>query len=71
MLREDRREDRDDVARVDRHLVAEATTEVRRHDTDHVLRKFGDHGNSSAHDVRRLRRHVDRELSRGAVEIRD
>ncbi len=70
-LSEDGGQDRDDVAGVDGHLVAESTTEVRGHDADHVLGELGHHGDRGPNDVRGLRRHVDRELARRPVVVRD
>ena len=70
-LGEDRREDRNDVSGVDRHLVAESTTEVGSNDANHVLRKLGHHGHRGAHDVRSLRGHVHRELAGRTIEISD
>ena len=69
-LGEDRGEDRDDVARVDRHLVAEAAAEVGRDDPDHVLGQLGDEGDRGAHDVRRLGGHVDGQLVGRAARSR-
>ena len=56
-LGEDGGEDRDDVARVHRHLVAEAAAEVGRHDADHVLGKLGNHrdGGNGLRCARQLR----------------
>ena len=51
---------RDDVARVDRHLVAEAAADVRRDDLDVLLRQARHEREHRAVDVRRLRGHVDR-----------
>ena len=70
-LGQDRREDRDDVAGVDRHLVAEAATEVGRDDADLVLGDLRDHGHCCAHDVRSLAGHVDGELAGCAVVVGD
>jgi hypothetical protein len=68
---EDRGQDRDDVSRVDRHLVAEPATEVGGDDPDHVLGQLRDQRDGRADDVRRLGGHVDRELVGGPVEVGD
>ena len=70
-LEQDRGEDRHDVARVDRHLVAEAAAEVGRDDADHVLGQLGDQRHGGPDDVRRLGGHVDGELGRRPVEVGD
>ncbi len=61
----------DDVARVDRDLVAEAAADVRRHDPDLVLGQPGDDGEQRAMHVRRLGGHVDRGLAGRRVDVRD
>ncbi len=70
-LQQDRGQDGADIAGIDRHLVAEAAADVRRDDPDHVLGQLGDQRDRGADDVRRLRRHVHRELGRGPVVVRD
>ena len=70
-LKQDGRQDRADVAGVDRHLVAEAAADIRRDDPDHVLGQLGDQRDGRPDDVRRLRGHVDRELRGGPVEVGD
>jgi hypothetical protein len=70
-LEQDRGEDRHDVTGIDRHLVAEAAAEVRRHDPDHVLRQLGDERDGRPDDVGGLGRHVDGQLRRRPVEVGD
>ena len=70
-LGEDRGEDRDDVARVDRHLVAETAAQVGGDDPDHVLGQLGHQRDGRPDDVRRLRGHVDGQLVGGPVEVGD
>ena len=70
-LEQDRGQDRADVARVDRHLVAEAAADVGRDDPDHLLGDLGHHRDRGPDDVRRLAGHVDRELAGGPVEVGD
>ena len=62
---------RDDVARVDRHLVAEAAADVRRDDPDLVLGQAGDDREQRPVRVRRLRGHVDRRLAGRRVHVGD
>ena len=66
-----RRGRRDHVARVDRHLVAEAAADVRRDDPDVLLGEPRDEREQRAMRVRRLRRHVDRRLARRRVHVGD
>ena len=61
---QERRGRRDDVARVDRHLVAEAAADVGRDDPDLVLGQARDDREQRPVHVRRLRGHVDRRLAR-------
>ena len=68
---QDRGQDRRDVAGVDRHLVAEPAADVRRHDPDHVLGQLRHERDGRPDDVRRLRRHVDGELSGARVVVGD
>ena len=70
-LGEDRGQDRHHVARVDRHLVAEAAAEVGADDPDHVLGQLGHQRHRGADDVRRLGGHVDGQLLRRPVEVGD
>ena len=60
----------DDVAGIDRHLVAEPAADVRRDDPDLVLGQAGDHREQRAVRVRRLRGHVDRRLAGRRVDVR-
>ena len=62
---------RDDVARVDRHLVAEAAADVGRDDPDLVLGQPGDDGEQRPVRMWSLRRHVDRRLAGRRVDVRD
>ena len=62
---------RDDVARVDRHLVPEASADVGRDDPDLVLREPRHDREQRAMDVRGLRRHVDRRLAGRRVDVGD
>ena len=65
---------RDDVARIDRHLAAEAAADVRRDDPDLVLGQADVAGHQREHradGVRRLRGHPHRELLVDLVEARD
>ena len=55
----ERADDRAHVSGIDRHLVAEAAAEIRRHHVDLVLGNAGDERQRRAIDVRRLRRHVE------------
>ena len=68
---EERRGRGDDVAGVDRHLVAEAAADVRRDDLDLVLGEPGHEGEHRPVRVRRLRGHVDRRLAGRRVDVRD
>ena len=68
---QDRGQDRGDVAGVDRHLVAEAAADVRRHDPDHVLGQLRHERHGRPDDVRRLRGHVDGELAGARVVVGD
>jgi hypothetical protein len=70
-LEQDRGQDRADVPRVHRHLVAEPAADVRGDDPDHVLGQLGDQRHRRADDVRRLRGHVHGEFRGGPVEVRD
>ena len=70
-LQQDRGQDRADVPRVDRHLVAETAADVRGDDPDHVLGQLGHQRHRGPDDVRRLGGHVDGELGGGPVEVRD
>ena len=65
----ERADDRADVARVHRHLVAEAAAEVRRDDVDLVLGDAGDERQRRAVHVRRLRRDVELQPTH-RVEVR-
>ncbi len=70
---DDRGRHRDDVARIDGHLPAEAAADVGRDDADLLLGEPdvpGDEREDRADRVRRLRRHVDGELAAHAVEVR-
>ncbi len=67
----DRGGDRADVARIDGHLVAEATADVVAHDPDLVLGQAGDMGVHGAMHVRRLVAVVEVELTRHRVEVGD
>ena len=60
---------RDDVARVDRHLVPEAAADVGRDDPDLVLGQARHDREQRAVGVRRLRRHVDRRLAGRRVHV--
>ena len=62
---------RDDVARIDGHLVAEAAADVRRDDLDVLLRQARDEREHGAVRVRRLRGHVDRRLAGRRVDVGD
>ena len=62
---------RDDVARVDRHLVAEAAADVRRDDPDLMLGQPRHDREQRAVGVRRLRGHVDRRLAGRRVHVGD
>ena len=58
-----RGDDREDVARVDRHLAAEPATDVVGDDPDVLLRQTGDEREHGPDGVRRLARHVQRQLT--------
>jgi hypothetical protein len=60
----------DHIARVHRHLVAEAAADVAADDADLALGNARQHRDDGAHDVRRLRREVHRELPGRLVERR-
>ena len=62
--------DRDDVARVDRHLPTKAASDVRRDDADLVLRKAAHEREDRPNRMGSLRRHPDRQLTHG-VDLRD
>ncbi len=68
---DDRTGDRADVARVDRHLVAEAAADVLTADSDHVLGEPGDVRVDRAVRVRGLVAVVDVELASLRVEVGD
>ena len=68
---DDRAGDRAHVARVDRHLVAEAAADVVAADPDHVLGQAGDVRVDRAVGVRRLVAVVDVELAGLRVEVGD
>ena len=68
---QDRRQDGDDVAGVDGHLVAEPAAEVRGDDPDHVLGELCHQGHGGPDDVRGLGGQVDGQLARGRVVVRD
>ena len=68
---DDRAGDRAHVARVDRHLVAEAAADVVAADADHVLGQAGDVRVHRAVRVRRLVAVVDVELAGLRVEVGD
>ena len=68
---QERRRGRDDVARVDGHLVAEPAADVGRDDLDVLLRQPGDEREHRAVRVRRLRGHVDRRLAGRRVDVGD
>ena len=71
LLEQDRGQDRDDVAGVHRHLVAEAAAQVGRDDPDHVLGQLGHQRHGGPDDVGRLRGHVDGQLRGRPVEVGD
>ena len=71
LAEQDRGQDPGDVARVDRHLVAEAAADVGRHDPDHVLGQLGHERHGRADDVRRLGGHVHGELAGARVVVGD
>ena len=62
---------RDDVARVDGHLVAEAAADVGADDPDVLLRQPGDDREQRSVRVRRLRREVDGRLAGRRVDVGD
>ena len=64
-----RADDRADVARVHRHLVAKAAADVRRDDVDLVFRNAGHQRERGPVDVRRLGRDVELQASH-RVEVR-
>ena len=71
---DDRRGDGDHVARIDRHLAAEAAADVGRDDADLLLRQPdvpGDQREHGANRVRRLRGHLDGQLAGDLVEVGD
>ena len=68
---DDRRDDRDDVPRIDGNLVAEPAADVATDDADLALRNPREHRDDRAHQVRRLRGHVDGKLAADLVERRD
>ena len=68
---QERRRRGDDVAGVDRHLVAEAAAQVGRDDPDLVLGQAGHEREERAVHVRGLRGHVDRRLARRRVDVGD
>ena len=71
---DDRGRDRDDVAGIHGHLAPETAAEVRRHDPDLLLGEADvarDEREHRADRVRRLRRHVHRQLAHDPVEVRD
>ena len=72
--RQDRGRDRDHIARVHRHLPAEASADVGRDDPDLVLLQADVAGDQREHGpdgVRRLGGHPDGQLARDPVEVRD
>ena len=69
--KQNRAEDRANVAGIHWHLVAEAATDVRRDDPDHVLRKLRNDRHRGPDDVRCLGGHVDGQLGRRRVVVRD
>src|SRR5262249_16293810 len=68
---DDRRDDRDDVARIHRNLVAEAAADVSADDADLALRDPRQHRHDGAHEVRSLGGHPHRELPGWLVERGD
>ena len=68
---DDRTDDDEHVARVDRHLVAEAAADVGRDDLDLVLGQAGHQRVHRAVGVRRLGGGVDGELARHLVHVGD
>ncbi len=68
---DDRRHDRDDVARIDGNLVAEAAADVAADEPDLAFGDPRQHRDHGADQVRRLRGEPDRQLARGLVERRD
>ncbi len=59
----------DDIARIDRNLVAEAAAHVGRNDVNLVLGNSGDERKGGAMYVRRLRGHVEGQPARGLVHV--
>ena len=71
LARDDRADDRADVARIDGDLVAEAAADVVGHDPDHVLGQAGDLRVDGAVEVGGLVAVVDVELTRLRVHVGD
>ena len=67
----ERGDDREDIARIDRHLAAEAATDVVRLDPDVLLRQAAHEREHRPNGVRRLARHVQRHLAADGVPVRD
>ena len=65
------RHDREDVARIDRHLAAEPAADVVGLDPDVLLRQARHEGEHGPDGVRRLARHVERELAADGVPVGD